>query len=129
MTNGAVNKDDLSKFCRDPLAAVERQVRTSHALGKFIVESAIGRVLRRRDNADPSPGSQPGPATAPHVKADRTDVNLPIPEADFAILTSADVVDLINRSDDDEVRAIGEYELAHRRRRLVVEAVRARVPS
>lgn len=54
-------------------------------------------------------------------------VGLPLAEEDWRLLSSGDVVTLIETSDNDTVRAIGLYEESHRRRRLVIEAVRRRL--
>lgn len=52
---------------------------------------------------------------------------LPLPEHEWRLLSSGDVVNAIDGCDDDTVRAIGLYEDTHRRRRLVIEAVRRRL--
>jgi len=54
-------------------------------------------------------------------------VGLPLAEDEWRLLSSGDVVTMIESSDTDTVRAIGLYEETHRRRRLVIEAVRRRL--
>lgn len=122
--------------CRKSAALVQKQIQASHALGKFIVDSVLDRVGRfvRQQAPDKSTSvmssaladSQSEPAD---VQVDDAVGRLPIPESEFALLTSADVVALVNRSSTDDVRAIGEYEMTHRRRRLVIEAVKAKTGS
>ena len=123
----------MSTVCRDFMKSFERHIRSSHAIGKFIVDGVVGRVWSM---VNLQGKTHEGRATvAEHVDTasppDSSDAaaggGLPLAEADFALLTSADVVDLISRSTESEIRAIGEYERSHRRRRLVLEAVSARI--
>ena len=121
-----MNNDEAFKICRSTIASIEKQIRASHALGKFIVESVVKRLV---PSAPAKTESTTVSTETPSANADEGISGLPMPEAEFALLTSADVVDLVARSSDDEVRAIGAYEAQHRRRRLVIEAVKARIPS
>ena len=125
----------MTTSCRDVIKSIERQLRASHAIGKFIVDGVIGRVVSVfSPTASRATTTNDTSATAQHSEssdqaptgATTTGPGLPIPSTDFALLTSAEVVDLISRSNDAEVAAIGAYERAHRRRRLVLEAVAAR---
>ena len=125
----------MTTSCRDVIRSVERQLRASHAIGKFIVDGVIGRVVSVFGSTASRAATTTGtPATAAHsASTDQaptttatTESEIPIPAADFALLTSAEVVNLISHSSNAEVAAIGAYERAHRRRRLVLEAVAAR---
>ena len=115
------------------MKSFERHIKSSHAIGKFIVEGALGRaweMLNPHDKARKGDAamSQDDHTDSPPDSSDAAASDgLPVAEAEFALLTSADVVDLISRSTESEIRAIGEYERGHRRRRLVLEAVSARI--
>ncbi len=116
------------------MKSFERHIRSSHAIGKFVVDGVVGRVwsilhLHGKTHEAGSTVSEGVDTASPPDSSDaEAGGGLPLAEADFALLTSADVVDLISRSTESEIRAIGEYERSHRRRRLVLEAVSARVP-
>ena len=115
----------MTTSCRHVIKLVERQLRASHAIGKLIVDGVLGRAASVFSPTAAGDNTTTGtPTTAEHSTS--TEPALPVPSADFALLTSAEVVDLISRSSDVEVAAIGAYERQHRRRRLVLEAVAAR---
>lgn len=114
-------------FPPDPsslVRAVGRHVRNSHAIGKLVVDTVVGRLTKATSTRSqgaapkdaPTPADAPGPVTG-----------LPLPENEWALLSSGDVVDMIDRCDDAAVRAIGEFEENHRRRRLVLQAVKRRI--
>jgi len=120
----------MTADCADVMKAFERHVKSSHALGKFVVESVLGRVrstfFHHTDNGRVQAAvTVTDPVESASSAAPIT--GLPVDESEFALLTSAEVVNLISRSTDVQVRAIGEYERSHRRRRLVLEAVATRV--
>ena len=115
------------------MKSFERHIRSSHAVGKLIVDGVVGRLWstltkHSTSQGDGAVGGQSLNSDAPQAaQADgKEGTALPLSESDFALLTSAEVVDLIARSTDSEVRAIGDYEQTHRRRRLVLQAVSAR---
>ena len=119
--------------CRDLMKPFERHIRSSHAIGKFIVDGAVGRLwstlakLITPESGGTQGGQVPNSDTEQPARTNAdAGTALPLSESDFALLTSAEVVDLIARSTDSEVRAIGDYEQSHRRRRLVLQAVSAR---
>ena len=114
-------------FPPDPsslVRAVGRHVRNSHAIGKLVVDTVVGRLTKATPPKSqgaapkdaPTPADAPGPVTG-----------LPLPENEWALLSSGDVVDMIDRCDDAAVRAIAEFEENHRRRRLVMQAVKRRI--
>jgi len=111
--------------------AVVRHVRNSHAIGKLIVESALQGVTKGRPGTQSSDPRPEGTAMQNQVGDSPTTVDeyvhLPLPPAEWALLSSGDVVDMIGRCDDSAVRAIGAFEEAHRRRRLVIQAVRGKL--
>lgn len=111
--------------------AVVRHVRNSHAIGKLIVESALRGVTKGRPGPQPSGSDPEGAPTQNQAGESPTSVDaygdLPLPPAEWALLSSGDVVDMIGRCDDSAVRAIGAFEEAHRRRRLVIQAVRGKL--
>lgn len=118
----------MNHDCRDAMNAIERHIKTSHAVGKFVVDGLVGRIL---SSARPRPTSKSsvviedglGDETRPaSTESDGTIFD----ESELALLTSSEMVELIARSTDVEAAAIGEYEKRHRRRRLVLEAVAAR---
>ena len=108
-----------------------RHVRNSHAIGKLVVDTALRglsaksqktSVAENPPSSTPSHGSVPDPSDqTPNYE------RLPLPVAQWALLSSGDVVDMIERCDDEAVRAIGAYEQSHRRRRLVIQAVKNRL--
>ena len=109
--------------------ALERHLRNSHAIGKLIVDGVWMRLVG--GGSRPSGGGdEPVPAA---TSADSTHAapvsGLPLAESEWALLSSGDVVNKIAECDDATVRAIGNYEESHRRRRLVIEAVRRRLGS
>lgn len=111
--------------------AVARHVRNSHALGKLVVDTALRRLSATSQTTSVSenpPSSTPTHGSAPEP-SDQTPnyERLPLPVAQWALLSSGDVVDMIERCDDETVRAIGAFEESHRRRRLVVQAVKNRL--
>ena len=115
------------------MKSFERHIKSSHAVGKFIVDGVVGRAwstltsFGKKYDDGAIIKEDPHQAWVPDNSGAQTAViGLPLGEADFALLTSAEVVDLISRSTDSQVEAIGEYERGHRRRRLVLEAVNAR---
>jgi len=113
--------------------AMVRHVRNSHAIGKLVVDTALrGMAGKARGSASVSPDVPPSTVPGPSEVRDGdvsapSDDALPLPVAQWALLSSGDVVDMIKRCDDDVVRAIGAYEQSHRRRRLVVQAVKNRL--
>lgn len=120
---------DPVKFAR----ALARHVRNSHAVGKLIVGTAVRGVTgRSREARSVAPNSSSNPTTGSpveHQVGAETDpyAGLPLPIAQWALLSSGDVVDMIEHCEADAVRAIGAYEETHRRRRLVVQAVKNRL--
>lgn len=105
--------------------SIERHVRNSHAIGRLIVDGVLSRLsgLPRT----PTPTSTPTPTATEPAPQDDSSLGLPLPEDEWRLLSSGDVVTMIESGDDEAVRAIGRYEEAHRRRRLVIEAVRRRL--
>jgi hypothetical protein len=118
----------LGRTPSDAVRAFERHLRNSHAIGRLIVDGLVARVIRP---VEQSPSAKPttGGAESTTHKADDVPTDLPLPEEEWRLLSSGDVVEMLDRCDDDTVRAIGRYEDTHRRRRLVVEAVRRRLGS
>lgn len=111
--------------------ALTRHVRNSHAIGKLVVETALrgiskGRPRSQSSNSGTEATAQQSPAGEPPASVDAYG-DLPLPPSEWALLSSGDVVDMIGRCDDSAVRAIGAFEEAHRRRRLVIQAVRGRL--
>lgn len=111
--------------------ALARHVRNSHAIGKLVIDTALKNVTRKRGGASPtvreaSPNSAAG---SPVTRDDEPNqlAKLPLPPGEWALLSSGDVVDMIDGCDAEAVRAIGAYEETHRRRRLVIQAVRNRL--
>jgi|GEM_PF-2198079 len=113
--------------------AVVRHVRNSHAIGKLVLDTALQRFSGKAHGAASDVGERstdvasgfdvvPGGGDKP-ASYD----GLPLPVAEWALLRSGEVVDMIERCDDEAVRAIGAYEEVHRRRRLVVQAVKNRL--
>lgn len=122
---------EVNRACRPSLGAITRHVRTSHAVGRLVVDGFVARVFGWGGHASEAASSsrgESGPSAGAAEFGDESSVtnDLPLPEAEFALLTSAEVVDLVARCDAAAVRAIGIYEQAHRKRRLVIEAVAAR---
>ncbi len=108
--------------------AIERHVRNSHAIGKLVVDSVVHRLGSLvRTAPRPRPDDVATGDESRVVRDATTGSRLPFAEGEYVSLTSGDVVELISRSDDDTVRAIGDFESQHRRRRLVLEAVARRV--
>lgn len=106
--------------------AVERHLRNSHAIGRLVVDGVISRISPRGTAGAGSTETQAPPqASVP----DSSGAGLPLPEDQWRLLSSGDVVNAIDDCDDETVRAIGRYEESHRRRRLVIEAVRRRLES
>lgn len=114
-------------------SAVARHVRNSHAIGKLVVDTALRGISaksQRNSSAESQPPTTPTHDSAPddHLADQATNYEgLPLPVAQWALLSSGDVVDMIDRCDDAAVRAIGAFEESHRRRRLVVQAVKNRL--
>ena len=75
--------------------------------------------------AELNPAATANAATAAAVTAATEGEEAPVKKSKLPLIIAI-VVDLISRSNDAEVAAIGAYERAHRRRRLVLEAVAAR---
>ena len=110
------------------------QVRTSRTVGQFVVDSGVAALRSRLAGTAPSPApdtsSAPQGASPPADSASGTSASTPsasgtsasTPVADYDLLTSAQVVELIDTLDPGTVRAVLDYEMDHRRRRLVVEA-------
>lgn len=108
---------------------IERHVKNSHAIGRLIVDGVVSRLTG---------SNNPVPEAGPRVSASDVDEpqthseageGLPLPVREWGLLSSGDVVAMIDRLEDDAVRAIGRFEESHRRRRLVIEAVRRRLGS
>lgn len=106
------------------------QVRTSRTVGEFVVNSGIS-TLRKRfvpagpATAPPSTATPPGTAAPEPAAASRTGETAPV--ADYDLFTSAQVVELLDTLDITSVGAVLDYEMSHRRRRLVVEAAQRRL--
>lgn len=113
--------------------AVMRHVRNSHAIGKLVVDTALRGFSAKLHQTSTTESQKPTIPADGLVSDDRpvAQVNnyegLPLPVAQWALLSSGDVVDMIDRCDDTAVRAIGAFEESHRRRRLVVQAVKNRL--
>lgn len=107
--------------------AVERHLRNSHAIGRLVVDGVIARISGPRGTPGPRPHSEPQAAAPASTGRESEAVGLPLPEDEWRLLSSGDVVNAINDCDDATVSAIGRYEESHRRRRLVIEAVRRRL--
>lgn len=105
--------------------SIERHVRNSHAIGRLIVDGVLSRLSGPPRTPTPTP--TPAPTATESSTHSEAVVGLPLAEEDWRLLSSGDVVTLIETSDNDTVRAIGLYEESHRRRRLVIEAVRRRL--
>lgn len=105
--------------------SIERHVRNSHAIGRLIVDGVLSRLSG--PPRTPTPTSTAVPTVTESAPQGESTVGLPLPEDEWRLLSSGDVVTMIESSDDEAVRAIGRYEEAHRRRRLVIEAVRRRL--
>ncbi len=117
----------------DPIKAAKglaRHVRNSHAIGKLVVDTAL-RGLTGSGRGGSSSGSQAPASDCPAPSGPPAEqdlyVGLPLPVAQWALLSSGDVVDMIKNCGEDAVRAIGAFEESHRRRRLVVQAVKNRL--
>lgn len=116
----------------DPVAlarAIERHLRNSHAIGKLIVDGVWTRLV---GGGSPTRRGGDAPAATPPDAGSTVEApvtGLPLAEAEWALLSSGDVVYKIDECDDATVRAIGDFEESHRRRRLVIEAVRRRLGS
>ncbi len=101
------------------------QVRQSRTIGEFVFNSGIAELRRR---FTPPHRSAAPEATVPATVASaspREPTTSPAesaPIADYELLTSAQVVELLETFGKETVRTVLEYELTHRRRRLVVEA-------
>lgn len=106
--------------------AVERHLRNSHAIGRLVIDGLLSRISGSRGADDAVAPSQPTHATSASDRED-SGSGLPMPEIEWRLLSSGDVVNAIDDCDDETVRAIGRYEASHRRRRLVIEAVRRRI--
>ena len=106
--------------------AVERHLRNSHAIGRLVVDGVISRISPRGTAGSSSTETQEPPQAS---VSDSSGAGLPLPEDQWRLLSSGDVVNAIDDCDDETVRAIGRYEESHRRRRLVIEAVRRRLES
>lgn len=119
-------------FSRNPAKmaeAVQRHLRNSHAIGRLVVGGVLSRLPGAGHNqaGEKTIPDQPfvhsGGESLPDVEG------LPLPEDEWSVLGSGDVVDVVRHAGIDTVRAIGRYEESHRRRRLVIEAVRRRLES
>lgn len=109
--------------------AIERHIRNSHAIGRLIVDGVLTRVSGKPSAAMSSSPVDPEPPTPPTIETMLGNVDLPRSEDEWKLLSSGDVVKIIDACDEATVRAIGRYEESHRRRRLVIEAVRRRLES
>jgi len=110
--------------------ALARHLRNSHAIGKVVVDTALRSVTGKvRSGSSGAPEAPVSDSPTPSEPADEQDpyVGLPLPVAQWALLSSGDVVDMIENCDVAAVRAIGAFEETHRRRRLVVQAVKNRL--
>ena len=111
--------------------AMARHVRNSHAIGKLVVDTALRGLSAKAQKtsvAEDPPSSTPAHGSVPDPSDQSPNYErLPLPVAQWALLSSGDVVDMIERCDDETVRAIGAFEESHRRRRLVVQAVKNRL--
>jgi hypothetical protein len=117
----------------DPVKAARglvRHVRNSHAIGKAVFDTALRGVtgkLRDESSGAPRGPASTSPATSGPPAEEDPYAGLPLPVARWALLTSGEVVDMIEDCDDTAVRAIGAFEETHRRRRLVIQAVKNRL--
>jgi hypothetical protein len=121
---------DPAKIAR----AVVRHVRNSHAIGKLVVDTAVRGVTTKfgpptRASSEPNRASSVDAANEAAASTTQAEPyeGLPLPVAQWALLSSGDVVDMVSGCDDATVRVIGAYEEAHRRRRLVIQAVKNRL--
>lgn len=115
-------------FGRSPVQLariIERHVRNSHAIGRLVVGGVLARVPIIRNESPKAPPEPAAAQTAP--MGESTSSGLPLPESEWKVLSSGDVVEIVRRSDAETVRAIGRFEETHRRRRLVIEAVRQKL--
>ena len=109
--------------------AVERHLRNSHAIGRLVVDGVLSRISPRGAAGSDSAATQAPQAPPQGAVQDSSGAGLPLPEDQWRLLSSGDVVNAIDDCNDETVRAIGRYEESHRRRRLVIEAVRRRLES
>jgi hypothetical protein len=105
------------------------KLRASRAVGEFVVSSGLAVLTSRfssgtatnisngtaiSDPAEPSQGSEAHQPAAPAPSSP--------PVEGYELLTSAQVVDLLTTVDAATTQRIFDYEMNHRRRRLVIEA-------
>jgi hypothetical protein len=113
----------VAQFCAREVLKRCNQIRQSRTIGEFVVNSGVAEVRRRF-----APSSATSPTSANSQSDSRVDTT-PVaaegpqmPVADYDLLTSAQVVELLDTLDSVAVRTVLDYEMTHRRRRLVVEA-------
>lgn len=119
----------VAQFCaREILKSCER-VRTTRTVGQFVVESGVVAVRKRLSTVVHPPSDDTGsPSTQDaDVGATSTTTRTAAPSdappvSDYDLLTSAEVVELLDTLESRVVADVLEYEMGHRRRRLVVEA-------
>jgi hypothetical protein len=113
----------VAQICARELQKRCTQVRQSRTIGEFIVTSGVSEIRRRFAPAATSSPRSPDSHTdsAPDATPTVDDV-ASMPVADYDLLTSAQVVELFDTLDLEVVRTVLDYEMTHRRRRLVVEA-------
>lgn len=112
----------VAQFCAREILKRCEQVRTSRTVGEFVVNSGVSAVKQRLVTTVAPPAPDAPADDGPRAESrGPDDVSAP-PVADYDLFTSAQVVELLGTLDLGTVRAVLDYEMVHRRRRLVVEA-------
>lgn len=120
-----------AQLCAREILKRCEQVRTSRTVGQFVVDSGVAAIRTRLGGDTPSSTPSAPSTSEPTPGATHSTVTASpaLPVADYDLLTSAQVVELVDTLDPDAVRAVLDYEMGHRRRRLVVEATQRRLAT
>jgi hypothetical protein len=114
------------------------KLRASRAVGEFVVSSGLSALTTKLSSGKatvptggkatvPTGGKATSPAPAEQVSVSETHQSAApgpssLPVEGYELLTSAQVVDLLTTVDAATAQRIFDYEMNHRRRRLVIEA-------
>jgi hypothetical protein len=106
------------------------KLRASRAVGEFVVSSGLSALTTKLSSGNatvPTGGKATSPAPAEQVSVSETHQSAApgpssLPVEGYELLTSAQVVDLLTTVDAATAQRIFDYEMNHRRRRLVIEA-------
>ena len=113
----------IAHLCAREVLKGCQQIRQSRTIGEFVVSSGVAEVRRRfapPAKSEPCSGGTVADQTVLDTAVTEQTVSQPMP--DYDLLTSAQVVELLDTVSPEALRAVLDYEMSHRRRRLVVEA-------